>query len=665
MRYRPEIDGIRAIAVCAVVIFHAGFDVLPGGFIGVDVFFVISGFLISGIVFDDIRSGRFTLTSFFERRARRILPALTVVVLACIPVAWLLLLPRETKDFMQSVATVATFSSNILFWRESGYFEIGAELKPLLHTWSLAIEEQFYLLFPVTILAITRWRDRTKLILLVAGLLGSLSLAEWSAHRFPSAAFYLIPTRAWELMLGILTCVLWRSRMPPFKDGNEFLSITGISMVVCAAFVFDSNTPVPGVWMLLPTIGTTLIILYGREGTVIHRILAHRFLVTVGLMSYSLYLWHQPILAFGRKLGGGDLPLTAKLFICLILVPLSYVSWRLIEQPFRQRDLVSRPQLVSLFVSIGILLVGAGVFGHIDRGNLFRYDAEVVAQAARALVSENQQRKICRIEIGMPIRVPIEGCWYGSGTRKLLTWGDSHNDSISRALAGSLEDVSIYHAAYEGCPPVFGIVRLDRPSDCGEFNRRTLEWALEQNFDAVFLGARWRLYAENIAFDNGEGGVEHFVATFSPEGTFVTDEERFDAIAQSYVTSIEQISSAFYPAPVFLAYQIPEAGAVVPDAYVLATDPDELSTSMTVYDVANQRVSAVFDSIDAPNLVRLYPANLLCDTVIKDRCAWIRNGEILYRDDDHPTMEGAQQIADFYAQTIAPILGLNEANAKY
>jgi peptidoglycan/LPS O-acetylase OafA/YrhL len=202
MEYRREIDGLRALAVLPVILFHAGFTTFSGGFVGVDVFFVISGYLITTIILTELEQGTFSIVNFYERRARRILPALFVMMLACLPFAWFWLLPEDMKDFSQSLLAVSVFASNILFWRESGYFDSAAELKPLLHTWSLAVEEQYYMLFPLFLMATWRFGRRWILGSLIAVALASLALAQWGSLVKPAATFYLLPTRVWELLIG-------------------------------------------------------------------------------------------------------------------------------------------------------------------------------------------------------------------------------------------------------------------------------------------------------------------------------------------------------------------------------------------------------------------------------------------------------------------------------
>jgi len=251
MKYRKEIDGLRAIAVLPVMFFHAGFNIFSGGFIGVDVFFVISGYLITTIILSDQENGNFSLVNFYERRIRRILPALFLVTLITIPFAWNLLPPDELKDYYQSVAAVSLFSSNILFWLESGYFDTLAELKPLLHTWSLAVEEQYYLVFPLLI--VLTWRLGKRYILPMLGLIALLSLllAQWGSESNPSAAFYLLPTRFWELMIGsIAAFIMYYPRnfdkiLNVSLTAKQILSAIGLILICYAATYFNSRTPFP------------------------------------------------------------------------------------------------------------------------------------------------------------------------------------------------------------------------------------------------------------------------------------------------------------------------------------------------------------------------------------------------------------------------------------
>jgi peptidoglycan/LPS O-acetylase OafA/YrhL len=369
MKYRAEIDGLRALAVLPVILFHAGFEWFSGGFVGVDVFFVISGYLITTIIIFEMAEGKFSIVNFYERRARRILPALFFVMSACLPFAWFWLTPNDLKDFGQSLIAVSTFSSNILFWLESGYFDTAAELKPLLHTWSLAVEEQYYILFPIFLML--TWHLGIKWILIFLSIVFfiSLGVAHWSAHNFSSAAFYLLPTRGWELLVGVFAAFYLKYNTHLKSHNlNQALSLLGFGMILYSILVFDKTTPFPSLYTLIPTIGTGLLILCAVPKTFVHNLLSLKFFVGIGLISYSAYLWHQPLLAFARHRFLGELPELILINLCFISLAMAWLSWRFIERPFRNKLTHTRNN-IFIFSFIGIILfTSSGLFLHVKDG---------------------------------------------------------------------------------------------------------------------------------------------------------------------------------------------------------------------------------------------------------------------------------------------------------
>ena len=373
MKYRPEIDGLRALAVIPVIFFHAGFNTFAGGFVGVDIFFVISGYLITSIIISELYSNKFSIVNFYERRARRILPALFFMMFCCLPFSWFLLSPIYLKDFGQSLIAVSTFSSNILFWHESGYFETASELKPLLHTWSLAIEEQYYIIFPIFLMLV--WHLSIKWILISLSLifLSSFILAEWGAYNYPNATFFLLPTRGWELLVGVFVAFYLN-----YNDHvksllfNQFLSIFGFVIIIFAIIFFDNSTPFPGINALLPTLGTALLILSAVPKTIIHKLLSLQPIVGVGLISYSAYLWHQPILAFSHHYYFEEMSDLFILFLCFLSFLMAWFSWSFIENPLRNKNKFSRSFILK-FALYGIIFFSSiGVWiNSIDGGLKF------------------------------------------------------------------------------------------------------------------------------------------------------------------------------------------------------------------------------------------------------------------------------------------------------
>lgn len=333
MQYRAEIDGLRALAILPVMLFHANISGFGGGYLGVDIFFVISGYLITNIILHENDQGSFSLANFYARRARRILPALFFVLFTCVPMAAVWLNPVDRIDFLQSLAGAASFSSNVVFWLQSGYFEPEAELRPLLHTWSLGVEVQYYLLFPLLMLWL--WKYTTVSVkAAVAGLFAvSLMLAHWWAHQYPQAAFYLLPTRLWEILLGSL-CAYYlrseRSALSPFIQ--QSLSLLGLILIAFSVVWFNAATPTPSLYTLIPTAGAALLILFAREKTLAHALLGGFAFRHIGLLSYSLYLWHFPLLAFLKYITLNTYGETEVLIVLAVACVLAVISYRFVEQ---------------------------------------------------------------------------------------------------------------------------------------------------------------------------------------------------------------------------------------------------------------------------------------------------------------------------------------------
>ena len=325
---------------------------------------MISGYLITSIIIFEMAEGKFSIVNFYERRARRILPALFFIMLVCLPFAWIWLTPSEHLiDFGQSLVAVSTFSSNILFWREScnnlfvpcGYFDSAASLKPLLHTWSLAVEEQYYILFPVFLMLTWKLGLKWILTLLAFVFVISLGFAHWGAFNKPVPTFYLLPTRGWELLIGVFAA-FYLKHNSYLKSNliNQLLSLLGFGMVIYSIVAFDETTPFPSLYALIPTVGTGLLILSTVPNTVIHKLVSFSPIVGVGLISYSAYLWHQPILAFARLRLFGELSDLLLILLCLASLIMAYISWRWVEKPFRDKNRISR-KAIFRFSLCGIL----------------------------------------------------------------------------------------------------------------------------------------------------------------------------------------------------------------------------------------------------------------------------------------------------------------------
>jgi peptidoglycan/LPS O-acetylase OafA/YrhL len=458
MVYRREIDGLRALAVLPVILFHAGFETFSGGFVGVDVFFVISGYLITTIILAELEQGKFSIVNFYERRARRILPALFLVMLVCIPFAWFWLLPRDMKDFSQSLVAVSLFASNILFWRETGYFDTAAELKPLLHTWSLAIEEQFYVLFPLFLMLFWKLGRRWILLTLALVFLASLAVAQWGTYAKPSAAFYLLPTRGWELLIGVFAAFyLSKTNRKEFgKAASEVGGWFGLALIFYAVFSYNKSTPFPGLYALVPTLGTVLFILFATQQTSVGKFVGNRTFVGVGLISYSAYLWHQPLFAFARQRSLTEPSNTIFLLLLVFTLLLAYLSWRYVEAPFRKSNHFDRKNIFSLAFLGSFIFLSLGIVGHTTDGKFINRSNSFVI---------NQLDFRVRVNRGLSI-----GCDKGYNTSpncltspqpEVLLWGDSFAMHLAPGLIASNPDIKMVQKTVSVCGPFLGIAPID------------------------------------------------------------------------------------------------------------------------------------------------------------------------------------------------------------
>jgi peptidoglycan/LPS O-acetylase OafA/YrhL len=463
MNYRAEIDGLRALAVLPVIFFHAGFEWLSGGFIGVDVFFVISGYLITTIIITELAREKFSIVNFYERRARRILPALFFVMLISLPFAWFILTPDELTGFGKGLVAVATFSSNILFWLGAGYFAESADLNPLLHTWSLAVEEQFYIFFPIFMLLTWRiWRVKWILILLIVVFISSLGVAHWASvygfhQKISSGSFFLLPTRVWELLIGIFVAFHLKYN-GHFKvlQINNFLSFAGIGMVIFSIFFFSKNTPFPSIYALIPTIGTGLIILAGTPETFANRVLSRPYIVAIGLISYSAYLWHQPILAFSRHFLGIELTNLLKILLIGLTIVMAYLSYRYIEKPFRDKKITPK-KVIFIFSVVGIVVFSIlGLLIVKEEGFSNRYPILSQVQSKLLWPTSNNNNDKCIEKFGGD-----QYCVVGNANYEVnsLLLGDSHANHFFIGLKSYLEKRkdNLLMIGAGGCPPLIDI----------------------------------------------------------------------------------------------------------------------------------------------------------------------------------------------------------------
>lgn len=512
MRYRPEIDGLRAIAVLPVLFFHAGFPAFRGGFVGVDVFFVISGYLITSIIHADIKNDSFSLAQFYERRIRRILPALFLVSLTCIPLALLLMLPDEFKSFSKSLAAVNLFSSNILFWQESGYFESAAELKPLLHTWSIAVEEQFYLFFPLFLLLVRKLNTKKLITLLFAVTLLSLGLAEYTGMHDSSANYYLLPSRAWELSIGGILAIILPLRKEINQPFSAWASLLGLGLVIYSVFSMAGNAPFPGIVTLIPVLGTALIIAYSNPTNVTGKILCWKPIWGLGLISYSTYLWHQPLFAFVR-LQEGSISSEKYFILIVISLLLAYFTWRFVEVPFRNRKNFSRKKIFSSAVALSVAMIIFARIGYHYSENLILLNEEQTQLLSYLHYerSEPYREGSCFLREDQTVIEFEKQCFVPGST---MIWGDSHAAALSYGLKERLGELT--QITSSACPPFKDYIKSSRPH-CFDINNFALEKIEALQPDLLFLHANWIAY--NLQEDREEllSDTISYVLQLSPQ----------------------------------------------------------------------------------------------------------------------------------------------------
>lgn len=499
MEHRREIDGLRALAVVPVILFHAGLDFFSGGFVGVDVFFVISGYLITSIILQGQQRGRFTLSGFYERRARRILPALFLVMLACLLPAWLLLIPQDLKLFSQSLAAVTVFGSNFLFYSANDYFDVASEFSPLLHTWSLAVEEQYYVLFPLFMMFTWRYARRWTAHLIAVALLVSLALSEWGLNGHRAFTFFMLPTRGWELMIGALLAFAPARPAGVENARAQAGGLAGMALIVASILLLDDNTPFPGLAALPPTIGTALIIRYATQETWAGRLLALPLPVGIGLISYSAYLWHQPLLAFARHGLGGELALPVAATLVALTFLLAWLSWRYVETPFRDARRISLRTLVIAGSACAALFISLGVAGHLHNG----FDARLTAEQ-RAIVAWTTldidtlyRRDTCFLP-AMHAAAFADACAGTGGAPDVLVWGDSYAAALAAGLRTRNPNLAQYTGS--GCPPIADYPR-ERPPHCAQRNQQIVENIRALQPRHVVLHANWLLYSTRETTD--------------------------------------------------------------------------------------------------------------------------------------------------------------------
>lgn len=531
--YRPEVDGLRALAVLPVILYHLSAKAVPGGFLGVDVFFVISGYLITSLLMADLKADRFSLWRFYERRARRILPALFLVIAACaLPAAWFML-PAQHVDFGRATLSAVGFVSNVFYYQSTGYFMPSAEVMPLLHTWSLAVEEQFYAFYPPILYA--AWRLRRGAVLATVMLLGiaSLALCIWLSWRDPAAGFYLLRGRAWELMAGALVALVPRLTSRVLSEAATF---AGLSLIFLAygQWVVGVFSDVP---TLVPVFGTALFLWSSRQSR-LARGLAMAPLRGIGLISYSAYLWHWPMLAFWRLSGmAGATVMTGAAFVILTLA-LATLTYHWVELPFRNRSVTARFPSRSM-----VPFLGTGAVGLVLLALLPLIPATRVGRSG----ATDAQAIEARLQINYGLNMACEGAFTldpacrTADRPEILLWGDSFAMHLAPAIQSSGDWGGMIQMTKSSCAPVLGLstapaeYAADWYLGCHRFNNQVLAWlAGAESVHIVVLSSTFNILFNDLRRPDGSS-VPAAQAPVAVRKAFLDTVDRIHAMGKQVV----------------------------------------------------------------------------------------------------------------------------------
>ena len=663
-KYRKEIDGFRALAILPVVFYHAGINLFSGGYVGVDVFFVISGYLITNIILSDIEKNRFSIKNFYERRARRILPALFLVSLACIPLSFYFFKDIYLLEFTRSLVSIIFFSSNFLFWSESGYFNTNTEFKPLIHTWSLSVEEQFYIIFPIILLFFLNFLKFLTRIFFITIFILSLLFCVWGSFSYPNATFYLLPFRGWEIILGVLTALYLHKNNFKFKKiFNEFFSIVGFCLISISIIFLDSETIFPGYIALLPTIGTVLLITFCQKDTILYKLFTIKYLIYLGLISYSLYLWHQPILAFVKFYSLNEISIYFKLLLILTSIVISYFSWKYLEGPFRNKQKIPYKKFL-LFLSIPIIIF-LTTWAYVVK---FSDLNEIYISKPKKLI---ENKKIEYFKSRFDIKLNSENVFYDSikpknneANIKVLVIGDSHAQSLNlmgEYYSGKYQ-LEWHSYIFQGCPPIFGYYKIynieqikpsKKQNDC---KAQVKKWEnfIKKNgeyFDFVILSSRWNYIFNHETYEKNQYRKD---ALIKVDKKFINSSKIQSISRSNFISGLKNtINIVNNNGPKVIIFSQPP---------LLVRNPIRcMGISKISYDYCanarfeNIRKRGLFvknsilneNQLDNINNFYIILENYLCDED-KKKCISKKNNRLLYKDDDHLSYEGVFYISQLW-----------------
>jgi peptidoglycan/LPS O-acetylase OafA/YrhL len=664
--YRPEIDGLRTVSVFAIIIYHANFilfgnTLFQGGFIGVDIFFVISGYLITTIILKDIfKNNKFSFQLFFERRIRRILPVLLFVIIITSVISYYILLPSSLVDFGKSVLSIIVFVSNVYFnYTGNIYGQESTLLKPLLHTWSLCVEAQFYILFPVFLIIINKFKKNLFKILFLSFLI-SILFSEYLSKFHPGTNFYQLSSRWFELLIGSLLSYFELNKgvggsRKFYSILNQICPSLGITLIFYSFLFFNFNKiSHPSIITLIPLIGVSLIIWFSKKGELITEILSSKIFVFFGLISYSLFLWHYPIFTFLRYIDIFNSSIWIKLLAILLTIILSILSYYFIERPFRNKNII-KIKALTIYILISVIILLSYSFYILNTKGIKNRFPDFITEELKKKIDQNEFNR-------------VEG-----NLKKVLLIGDSHADALIYHLNKELTKQSynlytqksmLYLKNFNQIFRKNGNIKLEYIED----NKKIDNFLQEHKNLIVIWHYRWSLKILEEYFDNKEGNAEYqneesryFETYLEPINVKTkTLEQRQKFITEGIKLSAKRILEK--ENSLILVYPVPEMGFDVPKSiinkniisYFLKNKIEYpvLTVSYEVYKNRNKIIFETLDSIQGPNVYRVYPHQSFCDTVIVNKCVANNKEHLFYYDDDHISLEGSKYIINDIMKAI-------------
>lgn len=648
MDYRKDVDGLRALAVLPVLFYHIGYNFFSGGYVGVDIFFVISGYLITSIIINDLAVSKFSIVNFYERRIRRIFPALYTVLTFSSVAGWLLLLPNTFVNYANTLFMTVFYSSNIRFYKESGYFDGPSHQKPLLHTWSLSVEEQFYIFFPIILIITAKYLKKSYKFVVSIIFVLSLLLSLLTISKYTEFNFYMLPTRAWELLMGSILAIKFLPDTTNRKL-SEVLSIFGISLILFSIFTYDFTTLFPGYTAAAPCFGTFLVIYSGMKcDTFLKKIISLKPIVYIGLLSYSLYLWHWPLIVFFKYYCIIPLTKNQEIFILLLSFLLSVLTYHFIETPFRKKIIFkSRAGIFTLGFMLMLVFSAFSVYVAKNNGIESRIDKN-----ALSVLSGNGDKSVLFNKcLGLsPDILTVDSlCNFGQEGKEstFLLWGDSHAGVLIDGIKKSAEDNGKRGNFVGRSAALLHVTKYSKGiSAVPDEHHKNIIKFLENNTQIkdVYLSARWAMYYNGTSYGM-EKKFEYPITVFYNQNSDIkNNKEVFYSGLENTLSELTRLNRNIY-----IVAQIPEVGVYVPyyEAMSIITGSNvRISPAIEEYMERNKGVFEVFENLSKKyKFTVIYPDKFLCED---GKCKLSVEGKSLYIDTDHLSKTGSIYVKSMF-----------------